>query len=167
MLSIPDSYCIPLHCVCQYPTQTQQSKIPNSMQLRSRLDTVVTWDSPHSTRDQQNHIWRPRPRLKMSKSQWQDWDWKDVSQWRDRGQKWKCLSLNDETKTEKIWVSMTRLKISILRLIETEIFHGNWECNSSRLRNFLDAETKTPSRPVLISPTHPPNCQMDFQIEAN
>ena len=39
-----------------------------------------------------------KPRLKMSESQWRDWDW-------------KCLSLNDETETRVLWVSMTRPRL--------------------------------------------------------
>ena len=54
-------------------------------------------------------FWSSRLRLKMSESQWQDRDWKG-------------LSLNDETKTEKIRFSMLRLGNSIESLADLCLF---------------------------------------------
>ena len=55
-------------------------------------------------RDRPDQIWRidTETRLKISESQWQDQD-----------QDWKCLSHNDETDIEVLWVSMMRLRLRL------------------------------------------------------
>jgi len=106
---------------------------------------------------------RPRTRLKMSESHWRDRDWKiwvsmarprprlekSESQWRD----WAkvvdtetpsrlshCLAaflgLMTQEYFDNLWMSRPRL-------IETWIYVGCRDRDSSRLRNFLDVETET------------------------
>ena len=80
---------------------------------------------------------RPRPRLKRSESQW-----------RDRDQDWKDLSLNDETETQKVWVSMTRprLKWSESQSQDRDRDHKNIETKTKVVETIKDETSKFGSR---------------------
>ena len=69
---------------------------------------------------------RLRPRLKRSEPQWWDRDW-------------KCLSLNDDTKSKKMWVSTTRPRPRLIRS-ESQWRDQDWKCPS--LNNKTEIETE-------------------------
>ena len=96
------------------------------LRLTDHWDQI--WIIETKTANVLDSITRPKPRLKRSESQWWDRDWKCLSlnnetktetemsksQWRDRD--WKDVSLNDETETAIVWVSITRPRLKNLSL---------------------------------------------------
>ena len=93
-------------------------------------------------RDRDWKIWvsmaRPRPRLEKSESQWRDWA--KVVDTETPSRLSHCLAaffgLMTQEYFDNLWMSRPRL-------IETGIYVGCRDRDSSRLRNFLDVETET------------------------
>ena len=65
---------------------------------------------------------------------WQGSARPDLEHW-DRDQYWKCLSLNNETKTEteNVWVSITRPKLR-LKMSKSQLQDRDWNVQASMTR---------------------------------